>query len=55
VLIVVISAKENHIQDVAIWEPMMRGPMIIGPRLDIRCSKGCAYIATMPMGAVHSW
>lgn len=55
VLIVVISARENHIQDVAIWEPMIRGPKIIGPRLDIRCSKGWAYIATMPMGAVHSW
>jgi len=50
-----MSARENHIQAVAMWEPMMRGPKLIGKRLDKRCSNGCAYIATMPMGAVHSW
>jgi len=50
-----MSARENHIQAVAMWEPMMKGPKTIGPRLDKRCSKGWAYMATMPIGAVHSW
>jgi len=33
---------------------MMKGPRAMGNRFDTRCSRGCAYIATMPTGAVHS-
>ena len=54
VLTVVKRAIANHIQVVAMWEPMSNGPMETGIKLDTRCSTGWAYMATILMGAVHS-